>query len=368
MPEPLKYMYDKAFIDLFASQCAAVVKGFDHSKFMANFFTPHWDSLELKQRVRYIAKVLAIQLTGKYPADIKTVTKLAKHIIDSTGRQNTFHYIILADYIEEYGLDHPDESLKAMEVVTILSSCEFAIRPYIVRYQDKVMTQLQVWTTHPHASVRRLASEGCRPRLPWGMALAAFKKDPSPVLPILEALKNDPSEYVRRSVANNLNDIAKDHPDLVKDIAGRWKGISPETDKILKHGTRTLLKKADAHALSLFGVNPVESAAVSKLALVNKTISIGDHLSFSFVLQHKESSPTLLRVEYVIDYLKSGGGYGRKVFKISEATMEPGKDHNITRRQSFKDMTTRKHYPGKHHISIIVNGKEYARTSFQVAG
>ena len=365
MPEPLKNMYNKAFISSFAQQCEGVIKGFDKQQFLGSFFTKQWEALELKQRVRYIATALHAQLSGNYPADIKTIVKLAKAIL-ATGTSNTFQHIVLADYIEQYGLAYPKESLDAMETITILSSCEFAIRPFIARYQDMVMARLQQWTQHPHASVRRLATEGCRPRLPWGMALAAFKKDPSPVMPILEALKNDPSEYVRRSVANNLNDIAKDHPQLVKEIAMRWKGISKETDKILKHGTRTLLKKADADALSIFGVHPIASVTVGKLALPDGTIAIGDHLTFSFDLKHKEASPTLLRIEYVIDYLKSAGGYGRKVFKISESQYEPGKVYKISRRQSFKDMTTRTHYPGKHRLTIVVNGKEYAHTSFTV--
>lgn len=365
MPEPLKNMYNRSFIEQFAAQCAAVIKNFDGQQFLSNFFTPQWEAMELKQRVRHIAQALAGQLSGKYPADVKSVVKLAKHIMAS-GVINTFQHIILADYIEVYGLEHPDESLDAMETITILSSGEFAIRPFIVRYPDKVMARMLQWTQHPHASVRRLASEGCRPRLPWGMALVAFKKDPSPVLPILEALKNDPSEYVRRSVANNLNDIAKDHPGLVKDIANRWKGISPETDKILKHGTRTLLKKSDGDALSLFGIKPINSVTVSNLSTAEKAVRIGDHLSFSYTLHHREKAPELIRMEYVVDYLKANGSHNRKVFKISEGVLEPGKEHKILRRQSFRNMTTRVHYPGQHKLAIVVNGKEYASVRFEV--
>lgn len=366
MAEPLKYMYNDRFFKQLTLHCAEIIPGFNAGLFNANFATAEWEGLELKQRVRHAAKALAGQLTGKYKQDIKVVTQLIKHIQKELGDVSTFQHIFLADYIELYGIDHPVESLKAMEYATILSSCEFAIRPFIVKYPEQVMAQMLAWTQHKHASIRRLASEGCRPRLPWGMALAAHKKDPAHVLPILEALKNDPSEYVRKSVANNLNDIAKDNPDVVKDIIKRWQGNSKETDWILKHGSRTMLKKADEHTLSLFGVSAVKSVQVKDLAVKNASISIGGELNFSFTLSHKEPKPTLLRVEYMIYYMKASGTPGKKIFKVTENTFEPNKPYTIARKQSFKDMTTRKHYPGLHQLAIVVNGVEQAKVSFDV--
>ena len=366
MAEPLKYMYNDRFFQQLTRHCADILPGFNAAQFNANFTTSEWDSLELKQRVRHVANAMAAQLTGKFKQDIKVVTRLIQHIQKELGDVSTFQHIFLADYIEQYGIDHPAESLKAMEFATILSSCEFAIRPFIVKYPDLVMSQMLTWTQHKHASIRRLASEGCRPRLPWGMALVAFKKDPSPVLPILEELKNDPSEYVRKSVANNLNDIAKDNPDVVKDIIRRWQGNSKETDWILKHGSRTMLKKADEHTLSLFGVSAVKSVLVKDLTVKSASIPIGGELNFSFTLSHKEPKPTLLRVEYMIYYMKASGTTTKKIFKVTENTFEPNRSYTITRKQSFKDMTTRKHYPGQHHLAIVVNGVEKSKIEFTV--
>ncbi len=366
MAEPLKYMYNDRFFKQLTRHCADIIPGFNAAQFNANFSTPEWDGLELKQRVRHVANAMAAQLTGKYKQDIKVVTQLIRHIQKELGDISTFQHIFLADYIEQYGIDYPVESMKAMEYATILSSCEFAIRPFIVKYPEQVMTQMLEWTKHKHASIRRLASEGCRPRLPWGMALVAFKKDPSTILPILEALKADPSEYVRKSVANNLNDIAKDNPDVVKDIIRRWQGSSKETDWILKHGSRTMLKKADEHTLSLFGVSAVKTVQVKDLTVKNPSISIGSELNFSFMLTHKESKPTLLRVEYTIYYMKASRTPTRKIFKVTENTFEPNRSYPIARKQSFKDMTTRKHYPGLHQIAIVVNGVEYEKIDFAV--
>jgi 3-methyladenine DNA glycosylase AlkC len=152
-------------------------------------------------------------------------------------------YIFLPDYIEQYGLEDFESSVKAIENVTRFVSCEFAVRPFILKYGGTMMKKMRTWSLHKSYHVRRLSSEGSRPRLPWAISIPELKKDPSPILPILENLKNDPSEWVRRSVANNLNDIAKDHPGLVIELARKWKGISRETDAIIKHGSRTLLKK-----------------------------------------------------------------------------------------------------------------------------
>ena len=168
------------------------------------------------------------------------------------------------------------------------------------------MQRMLVWSKHPHPSVRRLSSEGCRPRLPWAMGLPAFKKDPSLILPILENLKCDPSEYVRRSVANNLNDIAKDHPDIALKIAKKWKGVDPATDWIIKHGGRTLLKRGHESILNLHGFNTNAKAFIKDLTL-SKKVTIGDSLLFDFSFFHQEATATSFRLEYVIDYLTRSG-------------------------------------------------------------
>jgi len=195
--------------------------------------------------------------------------------------------------------------------------------------------------------------------------LPEFKKDPTQVLAILENLKCDPSEFVRRSVANNLNDIAKDHPEIALEVAHRWRGQHPFTDWIVKHGCRTLLKRGDQSVLSLHGFDPKAKASIKKLKLSDK-VKIGDDLEFRFMFVSREKRSAKFRLEYCIDFLTSSGKVSRKVFKLTENTFEPYDEVELKRRQSFKNFTTRKHYPGKHRLRILINGKESAAGEFIV--
>ncbi|HYG39944.1 MAG TPA: DNA alkylation repair protein [Cytophagales bacterium] len=226
------------------------------------------------------------------------------------------------------------------------------------------MNQMLKWAGHSNHHVRRLASEGCRPSLPWAMALRDFKRDPSMILPILEQLKDDPSEYVRKSVANNLNDISKDNPDLVLEIAKRWRGIGKDTDWIIKHACRTLLRKGSTKALSHFNFFHPESIIVKDLNCSSLTVPIEGAFQFSFKLESKEENDVNLRIEYGLYFMKANGKQTRKVFKISEFNMKERKDIVITKSHSFKTLTTRKHYPGNHNLTIIVNGVEMAEKAF----
>lgn len=365
--EPLKNMYNKAALQKVADLAIASIKPFDRQAFLSGVFAPGWEELELKQRIRRISTVLNSMLSGNYEKDIKQVLRLTDAVLKE-GTSNAFIYMFIPDLVEQFGTAHSALSLNAMERITQLCSCEFAIRPYIINDMKGALQKMLEWTEHPHASVRRLASEGCRPRLPWAMALPALKKDPAPILPILERLKDDPSDFVRRSVANNLNDIVKDNPDIALNIARRWMGHSEHTNWIVKHGCRTLLKRGDTATLNLFGLDHEPECSVADLRLQRKKISIGDHLHFSFSLTNDADTAMPFRVEYAITYAKANNKTGRKVFKITENNYAPGMQVAFTRKQSFADMTTRKHYAGKHTIEILVNGSSKATAEFVVAG
>ena len=215
-----------------------------------------WEGRELKQRCMHITTVLRKFLPADYKEAIAKLLELLDHVkstrpdfsvIDDTKFGLMLEYgVILNNYVEQYGLDDYETSVKAIEKITQFTSCEFVTHPFIIKYPDEMMKQMLVWSKHGHWGVRRLASEGCRPRLPWAMALPNLKENPAPIIPILENLKNDPARFVRLSVANNLNDIAKDNPEIVIDLAKKWKGESKEVDWIIKHGCRTLLKPRDS--------------------------------------------------------------------------------------------------------------------------
>ncbi|MFZ6014175.1 MAG: DNA alkylation repair protein [Bacteroidota bacterium] len=366
MAEPLKNMYNPQFFEKLCPVLCKSIPGFDCRDFIFRIFNNTWPDLELKQRVRQIAQVLHHFLPADFGQASRVIIRLAQNLRQADTKEQGFALIFLADYIEVYGLDHVDESLQAIEEITKLVSAEFAIRPLIARYQEKVMKQMLAWSKHPDANVRRLSSEGCRPRLPWAIGLPAFKNDPSEILPILENLKEDPSEYVRRSVANNLNDIAKDHPELVLKIAKQWQGKNTNTDWIIKHGCRTLLKKGHKQALGLHGFDPNHRASVKELSLLKNKVKIGDYLNFGFNFVSKEKSAVNFRLEYAIDFITSTGKISRKIFKIAEDTFEPGETVAIKRKQSFKDFTTRKHFKGKHFLTILANGKKVAAAEFMV--
>ena len=227
-----------------------------------------------------------------------------------------------------------------------------------------MMAQMYAWSKHENEHVRRLSSEGCRPALPWGQALNKYKKDPTPVLPILEQLKTDPSLYVRKSVANNLNDISKTHPDLVVKLAKDWYGKNEYTNWIVKHGCRTLLKKGNREALAIFGCDDVASVDVVDFTLGAASVSLGDDMAFSFTIFAKEA--TKVRLEYGIDYVKSGGKRNRKIFKISEVSIKENEKKSYARKHSFADVSTRKHYAGIHSITLIVNGEERGTLDFEL--
>ncbi len=361
-------MYDRKFAIHFAGIAKEVLPSFREKDFVAAVMAAGWDDLELKQRVDRLSNALYHVLSGDFRADIPHVVAFANAVIDRTGRENTFEYIFLPGFVALFGVNHPEESLRAMEVLTQLSSCEFAIRPFLMKYPDRTIAEMIKWTKHVHPSVRRLASEGCRPRLPWGAALPQFKKDPSMILPILERLKDDPSEFVRRSVANNLNDIAKDNPQVVLKIAGRWKGTSDQTDRLIRHACRNLLKKADPTALGLFALTTTPLCSVHDLQLKERHIRIGDTLYFSFSIRTSDKHSGPLRLEYVITYAKANNKFSEKVFQITEGVYVPGQVSTYSRKQSFADMTTRKHYAGEHKITITINGLPMATATFVVKG
>lgn len=365
MAEPLKHMYNPAFFEKLCPVLLQSIPHFDCKDFIFRVFNNTWPDLELKERVRHIAIVLHHFLPKDFRAAATILVKVSQALRKNEIREQGFETIFIPDYIQVFGMDFPDESLAALEEITKLVSAEFAVRPFLIEYPDKAMAKMLEWSKHPNASVRRLSSEGCRPRLPWAMGIPYLKKDPSPILPILENLRSDASEYVRRSVANSLNDIAKDHPGIVLKIVKNWHGQDPNTNWIIKHGCRTLLKKGNENALSLHGFDPDSKAQLRSFTLPNK-IKIGDYLGFEFDFINREKKPANFRLEYAIDYITSSGKTSRKIFKIAESNFYPGKPISIQRKQSFRNFTTRKHFKGKHFITILANGKKLAAKEFIV--
>jgi len=348
--------FKKDFFEKLSDQIIKEYPAFDRKKFLKLVFNNEWEQKELKQRMRHGSNSLHEVLPADYRKALGILMKASKGF-------KGFNALVFSDYIEVYGLDDPEVSIEALELFTQLCSSEFAVRPFIIKYPGLMIKQQKIWARSKNPQVRRLASEGFRPRLPWAMALPEFKKDPTPVLPVLEILINDKEESVRRSVSNNLNDIAKDNPNITLSFAKKRLGKSPEVDAVIKHALRTQLKSGDPAALALFGYKDKSNVSLKDFKISPSVISVGEKLNFSFTLLNKSKGTVKLRIEYAVYYLKSKGKYSRKVFKITENTFK-GKNISIKRSRSFADMTVRKHNPGNHKISIIVNGREFGIKEF----
>lgn len=365
MAEPLKNMYHIGFFKSITPVLESSIPKFEAKVFISRIFSGDWEHLELKQRIRQIANVLDQNLEGSRTEKLDTLIELSTNFRRSGLSTPSFPLIFLADYIEQFGVDFFEKSMQAIEEVTKLVSCEFAIRPFLIRYPEKTMKQMMKWSHHPDANVRRLSSEGCRPRLPWGMGVPWLKTDPSSIIPILTNLKNDESEYVRRSVANNFHDIAKDHRDLVLKRFKLWSGQDEKIDWIIRHASRTLTKRGDQSALSLQGISLSSKCRVDKFWWT-RVVNAPAPLEFSFDFTSLSKSGTKFRIDYSVDYLTSTGKISTKIFRIQEGVFEKNETVSIRKRLLFKDLTTRKHFPGKHAISILINGRKERTEKFKV--
>jgi 3-methyladenine DNA glycosylase AlkC len=362
----LKELYSRAFYDQIGDVFAAIVPGFDKKVFIKKIYTPDFAAKELKERMRHTTLVLHTFLPANFAKAAKVLKKAMVNFRKRNLGEDRLEYMFIPDYIEVYGIDDYAASIEALEFTTQFVSCEFAVRPFLIKYGQAMITQMQRWAKHENHKVRRFASEGMRPRLPWGMAVPALKKSPEQVLIVLERLKTDPSEWVRRSVANCLNDLAKDHPELLIKTAKNWFGISKETDAIVKHGCRTLLKQGHPEVLSLFSLSANTNIKLLSYNLSTTRVRIGEHLKFTVSLHNKDDRPLIVRLEYGVYYLRKNGTHSKKVFKISERQFKAGEKATIIRKQSFKIITTRTYYPGLHKVSIIINGHEQKTEHFEV--
>lgn len=361
----LKNIYSPAFYESIGKVLTQILPAFDQQKFLEKIFVPAFENFELKERMSHTAKILHTFLPENFEEAILLLLQFIENLQQAGIKENTIEFMFLPEYIALYGLAYYEASVKAMEKITQFTSCEFAVRPFLLEYEDKMTAQMLAWSRHSHRKVRRLASEGIRPRLPWAIALPALKKNPAPILPILDNLKQDTCEVVRRSVANNLNDISKDNPATVIQIAEAWKGLGAETDAIIKHACRTLLKQANPDILRYYGLDS-QVVKISDFQILTPKVKIGDSLHFSFEVSNLSDTATTIRLEYGVYYLRQNGTLSRKVFKISERVFAPQEKTFIERKQSFRIITTRQFYVGNHQLSVIVNGEEKAKEGFEL--
>ncbi|MBB3351123.1 3-methyladenine DNA glycosylase AlkC [Rhizobium sp. BK049] len=361
MPEPLKKLLHEALVGDMADHIAAHAPAFDRERFVT-LATDGLAALELMERSALIRDALLATLPGDFP-EAASILKASLPAADTPGLSG-WMLLPVNQFIAARGPDHFDLGLDLLKALTPHFTGEFGIRQFIHRDQQRALATISTWVGDPDQHVRRLASEGTRPRLPWAMRLPQLVKDPAPILPILTALMDDPEDYVRRSVANSLNDIAKDHPDLVAAfIAGHIHGASAERRRLLKHASRTMLKKGHAQALANFGFDAA-TALTCELRLQNGEVVFGERLDFEIRLTNSGETAHSLMIDYAIHHMKADGSLSPKVFKCKTVTLAPGQSHAIERRHAMRPITTRRYYPGEHRIAVLVNGAESASESF----
>jgi 3-methyladenine DNA glycosylase AlkC len=349
--EPLKEMFNKIFYENLAREFQKAYRNFDPKKFTADV-TKDLSSMELNQRMRNTSVVLKKHL----PSDYKRSLEIMKKVIPELD--NGYTQLVFPDLVSLYGLENFDVSLEALKHFTAFGSSEFAIRVFLKADFDKTIKVMHGWAKDKNHHVRRLASEGSRPRLPWSFKLDRVIENPKLTLPILEILKQDEELYVRKSVANHLNDISKEHPNVMLSVIKDWKGKSKHTDWILKHASRTLLKQGNVNVLWHFGIKHNNDVETSGFKIQNKKVKTGESVEFSFTLKNKGNKKVKVRIEYAVYFRIAGEKLSKKVFKISERELEKQGSLDFSRKHSFKIISTRKYYPGIQKVSLIINGRE----------
>lgn len=360
--EPFKNLFNEKSVNHIASSIKKAYQPFPSSAFVKKVL-PQIKDEELKGRVRVISKILH-DFLPEFPEAAKILAATIQSKRNPNGLSG-FSAWPLTQYVEDFGLSHWKESMAALKSITTVMSAEFAIRPFLIQQKDETLDLLMQWASDPNVHVRRLCSEGSRPLLPWGQRLKEVQKKPELTIPILRKLKCDPELYVRKSVANHLNDIAKDHPKIVIKELQAWLKQDPQNKNIqwiVKHASRSLIKNGNKDALSLLGVKPA-SAEKIKLEITPSEVKMGGHIEIMFSAVAKREEKWL--VDYIVHHQKSNGSLSPKVFKWTIKNVEKGQI-SLIKKHGFKKITTRKYYPGEHHIEIQLNGSPVIKKKFHL--
>jgi 3-methyladenine DNA glycosylase AlkC len=372
MAEPFKNLLNAELVHASAAALTRAWPAFDRKHF-ERAALKGLDALEMKARAMQIADALEAVLPAEFDAACSVIEAALAPPIEIDGvssqRDVAVHglagWIVwpLGEFVARRGLEHPERALRALHALTQRLTAEFAIRPLLVRHPALVFETLQRWTQDSSPHVRRLASEGSRPRLPWGLQLKTLIADPSPTLPILAALHDDPSAYVRRSVANHLNDIAKDHPQLVVDWVQRHlPSASAERRALLSHASRTLIKQGCADMLALWGAGAAFEGRCT-LKVSPRRVTVGEHVQMVLTLRSNSRSAQALLIDYAVHHVKASGATSAKVFKGWKLTLDAKASRTLTKQHSFKPVTTRRLHAGRHAIDVSINGRVVASAS-----
>ena len=370
MAEALKHHYGPEIPRRIATMMRAVHPRFDTRAFLRHALDGY-ETLELMQRGAKIADALHAHLPADFPAAVAILlASLNQPAAANDADKNpitSFLFLPHTLFVAQHGLDHFEVSMRAQHALTQRFSAEFSIRKFIQQKQIDTLQVLKVWATDPSAHVRRLVSEGTRPRLPWAPRVRAFQQDPRPVLALLELLKDDPSLYVRRSVANNLNDIGKDHPELLFATVERWlRNASDNRQWIVRHALRSAVKRGEQGALRVLGFGDAAKVNINNANVSPTQVNQGATVQVSFDMVNTTPRAQRLVVDLCVHFIKANGSARPKVFKLREIELGARAVASFSKRLSLKDLTTRKHYPGVHRVEVVVNGRAMPVAAFEL--
>lgn len=339
-----------------SAELASVYRGFNRAAFERDALRG-FEALELLDRGRHLGRVLHSHLPADFPDAVDVLLATLPQHKAPAGGMSSFYYLAHTEFVRQFGVPYLDASLTALHALTQVFTGEFAIRPLIEAHPGRVLERLRDWTRDPNEHVRRLVSEGTRSRLPWAPRLRAFAADPSPVVELLERLRDDESLYVRRSVANNLNDIWKDHPARLVAIAAAWmEDASAERRWIVQHALRAAVKKGDPRALAVLGFTAKASLRVVDHTIAPARPRMGTKVVVTVTLENPSRRAQQVVVDLVVYFVKARGGTSPKVFKLANVALAPRESKALRKTVSLADLTTRRHYPGRHPVALQLNG------------
>ncbi len=366
--QAIKDVFDLALVRGIAAELRHAYAPFDAAAFVARS-TDGLDKLELTGRATHIAQALHEYLPKPFAEAAAVIEASLGPEIPATGEigRAQLRYMPHLAFVQTYGLDDYEVAMRVQAELTKRFSAEFSIRAFLAKYPERTYATMLAWADDANAHLRRLASEGCRPRLPWAPRLRAYQLDPRPVLALLERLKDDPVLYVRRSVANNLNDISKDHPTLTIETCRRWVADAPAGRAwIVRHALRSLIKAGNRDAIRILGGAESPLARIGCITITPQRAAIGDAVRVSFEVESTALHAQRLLIDYAVHFVKANGGTRPKVFKLRTLTMQPGEKAVFFAKVSLVTMTTRRHFPGPHRIDAIVNGESHPLGGFEV--
>ena len=370
MAEPLKLFFSPELVRRLATDIQRTHTSFPAREFVRQACT-RLDELELMDRGKHITRALAAHLPQSYPDAIEVLLRSLgpEHATDELVGVGMapFYYLPHVLFVAEHGLDHFDVSMRAQYELTKRFSAESSIRPYIAKYPEQTLSVLRTWTRDRNPHVRRLVSEGTRLRLPWAMRVAWLDEHPERVLELLELLKDDEATLVRRSVANNLNDLGKVRPELLARTCASWlEEASDERRALIEHALRSAVKRGQADALHLLGYGKKASVVIERVRITPARVTVGERATISFALRSTSRTRQDLLVDAAVHFVKASGKSAPKVFKLTRTTLQPRARIELQLSVSLAVHTTRKPRPGRHAVDVIVNGKAEGIGSFEV--